>query len=314
MGKGRNILLRGVTKFVSLVTTGKTGSSESSDDERYIMVKDVGADTTLFIFSGMAALYGGMPAFEFRKQLQKAGCAFNLVFIRDLQRWGYHVSPEGGSDGLAFYERVVRDQMKLLGARHHIAMGSSTGGAAAVYFGTRCKMAKAIAFGPIFNERLYCSSRNLRMAFSDIKLLLTGPIYYLATILMIVFGRWAVKHAAKLIASDARWDVIADLREAGSCRPAISLLYAARLHSDAEQAHLLSEFPEVKLVPVPTANHNCAGHLKRRGQLTSLLRDELGLTSDSSVFGKGKPLVTGVDVSGAKPELRSEVQSSDGPF
>ena len=82
-----------------------------------VRVEDVGADTTIFSFSSAGFLHaGGMPTYAFTTLFQRQEKAFNLVFLRDVHRTAYHLSPAGEPDGLDFHEQLIRDTMANLGA------------------------------------------------------------------------------------------------------------------------------------------------------------------------------------------------------
>lgn len=239
----------------------------------HVVVEDRGAPRTIFSFAGGAALYAGMPTFEFRKMLTEVGTDYNLVFFRDLTRYSYHVGPQGQLDGLAFYEGEVRRLISSLGSTHHVAMGASAGAAAAMYFGTRCGFDKVIGFNQPFPLHEWGRAATQAHHYLNLKKLLKYPSEYvensllsLSTACMLCVARHT-KHAEI-------WDPLG-LYRSTQPRPRLTLFYGERCRPDARNARRLADLPDVKLVPVPVGLHNCASYLKRRNELAQVLREEL---------------------------------------
>src|SRR5262245_27077100 len=102
-----------------LAPIGTTEKFAQADVDAFADIDDRGSDVTFFAYSGLAAMFVGLPAFEFRGLLRGSQHTFNTVCIRDIRRISYHVRPDGGKDGLAFYEEQTRAIMKKLGAKHN---------------------------------------------------------------------------------------------------------------------------------------------------------------------------------------------------
>lgn len=245
------------------------------DEVDYVLVEDNQADVTVFAFSGLDGLFAAGPKFEFRKILGKLGRKCNLVFIRELRGFLYHRTPEGGFDGLPFYEARVREIMARLGARWNIAIGFSSGAVAAAYFGTRCGMQKAVSFSPGFPLSVYVGPRMQLRHWFDIRKLITKPRDYI-DVSGVTIAILLVRHRLREVyGAGYELDVLGAYRDAGDMRPRLTIVYGAGCRQDTAQAELMLEFPQVKLVPVETGTHDVTGVLKRRGELGQLILREI---------------------------------------
>lgn len=253
-------------------------------DEQFMIVEDNGSDVTVFCWAGMAVLFAGMPAFEFRKLLVDQGDHFNLVFFRDLRRIGYMEKPDGSDGGVEFFQEKCEEVMAQLGSRYNICVGASAGASTAVFFGARLKMNHIIAFSPIFEADLYTHWRQQLRHYTNLKLLMSEPQAWFE-VLMMIFGGYAVKwKMRRRFGPDAINDVVAAYRTA-SPRPKLTVFHGDHCIPDREQAHLLDKFPEVEFAPVQTGRHNVAAVLKKQGKLAdSIIQtihrglDERGVT------------------------------------
>jgi pimeloyl-ACP methyl ester carboxylesterase len=244
------------------------------DEREYLVVEDVGADVTLFAFSGLDGLFGVAPRFEFRGLLSKLEYPCNLVFVRELRGFWYHLAPDGSPEGLAYFERRLSEVMAQLGARHNMAMGFSAGGSAAFYFGTRCGMQKILAFSPAFPVSVYTSAKAQLLHYLNLKKLVTDPAAYCEVAAVMNWGLLSEHRMAKVVEPERQWDVLATYRDCPK-RPRATLVYGRGCRQDATQAGLLAGFPEVKPVAVAAGCHNVPGYLKQRGELASLVVQEL---------------------------------------
>src|SRR5690606_13337932 len=138
----------------------------------------------IFSFAGGAALYAGLPTFEFRRILQTSGNDFNLVFLRDLHRLNYHLRPDGQQDGLQFYEEKITELLTSLKASYNVAIGLSTGGSAALYFGVRCGMQQALTFSPAYPLSIYTRAASQLRTYGDVSRLLRSPKAYAELVLV----------------------------------------------------------------------------------------------------------------------------------
>ena len=269
-----------LTRCLSPSTAREMERDGSLDPAQYMLVEDKGADTTLFIFGGIAALFAGLPAFEFRKLTAQANRPLNVVFLRDIQRTYYTMTPDGRQGGLAFYEQVINEQKKVLGTRYTVALGASSGGAAALYFGVRCGFDQVIALSPVTACRPYLRpGMRLRVLF-DLRKAVTDFAAYLEVLTLAwLVGPWLQGRVSHM-QPDGQWpDLLAPYRDA-SRRPRTTLVYGDHCQPDVEHARLFETFPEVRACPVRSGRHNCAGDLKKRGELGPLVLNEIeaGLT------------------------------------
>lgn len=247
------------------------GALEEAD---YVRVENNGADTTVFVFAGLDVLYAGMARFEFQKVLRAIGVKANFVYLRDCQRSGFFVRPDGEPGGSAFYEEVINRIKGELGSRHHIALGSSIGGTSAIHFGVQCGFEHIITFGAPFEFDVYTRPRRVFRSVFDIKKVFTEPMGYLEILLVTVTAGWAVRQILRRADFDEFPDFVG-LYRAASPRPAISAFYGATAWPDVEQAQYLAEFPEVHLRPVPTGRHNSPAFMKKHGTFAPSIAEEI---------------------------------------
>ena len=244
-------------------------------ESEYILVEDNRADVTIFVFSGLDGLFAAGPRFEFKSIFAKLGQGYNGVCIRELGGMFYHVAPNGVVDGLEFYERKISDLMKRLGARHNISIGFSAGGTAAYYFGSRCGMDKIIGFGPAFPITVYTSGLNILRSLLNASLATRSFAAYCEILAVTIWGRISQHRLGKVLNGKPQWDVFAAYRDAPKGRPLGTIIYGVHSLPDARQAALMRQFDEIKLLPIDTGFHNVPGELKKRGELGTVLLNEL---------------------------------------
>ncbi|MBI2435152.1 MAG: hypothetical protein HYV26_20025 [Candidatus Hydrogenedentes bacterium] len=240
----------------------------------HVLVEDCGAPVTIFAFASSALLFAAQPTFEFRGLLQPKQGVCNLVFLRDPYRTAYHVTPNGAPHGLAFYEEEVRRLMQSLGGKVHIAIGDSSGGAAALYFGTRCGMDRIIAFNVPFPISFWTSPGAYWHALTNLRLLRRSRYEYWE-VCFLTFTTTIVR--LQLWATAGRNGTMNPLATYLSTaeRPQATLFYGQDCGPDAAIAAQFATAPEARLVPLPTALHNCAVCLAKRGQLRQVIENEI---------------------------------------
>jgi len=258
-------------------------NAPASADEQFVVVEDNGSDVTVFCWAGMAVLFAGMPAFEFRKLLMNQGDRFNLVFFRDLRRIGYMEKPDGSDGGIDFFHDQCVEIMERLGSRYHICVGASAGASTAIYFGSRLKMDHIIAFGPIFDADRYTHWKQQLQHYSNLKLLFTEPQAWFEVIMMMLGGYVVKKKMRRRFGPEAIGDVVAAYRDAHP-RPKATVFHGKHCLPDRVQAHLLDPFPEVEFLPVDTGRHNVAAILKREGKLADTIVDAIHRGLDERGF------------------------------
>ncbi len=264
-----------ITKLLAPGVAHAMENDGSLDNEKYVLIDDRGADVTLFCFSGFAALFGGLPAFEFGKILNRTEIECNHVFVRDIRRMAYCVAPDGQHNGLEFFEEKVNEIKESLGATHNIAIGASLGGNAAMHFATRCNMDKAIAFGPTLDSHAYTRRDVWLKTLFDLPLLLRTPTAHLQTFSLVLAGTYLGKRLTKDFGPTmARYPLGAYAESEGE-RPPVTAFHGNGCRPDVEVAKWLSTMPDVKVVPLDTPFHNCTGYLKRQGRLSDVLKEEI---------------------------------------
>ncbi len=245
------------------------------DESEYILVEDNRADVTIYVFSGLDGLFGGGRRFEFRNTFANLECRHNLVFVRELRGFAYHVCPNGAPNGLEFYEHKLNEVKQRLGSTWNIAMGFSSGGAAATYFGTRCHFDKILAFCPAFPFSVYTSAGAQIRHWCNVKKLLLDPLGYVDLTVITLMGLLLLHRMKKVVRPEQLWDVLATYRDCPSPRPRVTLAYGSRCRQDTVQAMTMAGFPEVELRPVPTGIHGVPTFLKKQGLLGEFLLREI---------------------------------------
>ncbi len=238
----------------------------------YMVVEDNGADITIFSFSGFDVLYAGFARFEFQRVLKQIGCRANLVFIRDPNRMGFHVTPDNQPNGLSFFENEINRVKEQLGAKHNIAVGSSSGGSAALWFATRCGFDEAVIFGAALTAEGFCKPAHVCATLLNLRQLLREPSGYFEMLLVTAGAWWGRKPLLKRFGADGLMNPLAAYREAHPHAPRITYYYGARAFTDAWHARMMAAFDRVRLVPLPTGRHNTPAFLKERGQLGMALQ------------------------------------------
>lgn len=240
----------------------------------YFVVDDRGADLTIFAFAGMDVLFAGEPRFEFRKQLSSLNQPFNMVFVREMRRMLYHVSPYGKPDGLEFYTKHIEEIKNRIGASRNVAMGSSGGGSAAFFFGSLCGFDKIIAFSPAFPWGTWTSWPAQSHCYFDLKKLVTAPGEYAESALVAASGLMVEYQMYRDLGQERLWNVNEAYLNRSPRVPA-TIIYGERCYPDKMQALKLKHEPGVKLIPVKTGRHNCPAALKAEGRLSQVLLDEI---------------------------------------
>ncbi len=255
--------------------------------EDYIHIEDCGSDKTIFCFSGMAVLFAGMPQFEFRRILKRHHKDFNLVFFRDTRRMGYYVAPDGSGNGLAFYENKVREVSRRLGSIYNVAVGASGGGTMAMYIGARLGFDHVVAFSPALNPGLYTSHASLLHSLFDVKSLVSQPRAYIESILVTVAGGYIVRKIRRKAGPFPTVEGV--YRSISGKPPRVSVFYGGHCWIDGRQAGLVSDMPDVRLIPLDTGHHNCPAYLKKRRELGTTIAREIREALDAAGTPGGQP-------------------------
>ena len=248
------------------------GGDAASD---HVIVEDRGSDVTLFVFSGLAVLFAGMPRFEFRKLLLEGNGDYNLVFFRDLRRTAYHVTPDGRPGGYAYYEALINEIKARLGSKRHVALGASSGGSAAFYFGSRCGMDKIVTFSPAFPHTCYTAPWAQVRTYFDLWKLVTEPSAYLEVVMVTLGAIAGAKRLARLVPEEEITGSALRAFLNAAPRPRATIFYGARCRPDRDQASRLAGTEGLTTVAVASGRHNCAADLKKAGKLAAMLLAEI---------------------------------------
>jgi pimeloyl-ACP methyl ester carboxylesterase len=215
-------------------------------------------------------LYAGLARYEFQKVLHSLNLQANFVFVRDVHRIGFHLRPDGSPGGLAFYEEHLRDVMQRLGSSRNIAIGSSIGGGAALYFGTRCAMSQLIIFGAAFTLDGFTAPGTLLKTIFDVKKIFVEPRAYAEMLIVSISALWGSRQLAKRFGAENVARPL-DVYRAAEPRPMVTLFYGATAWPDVRQAAMLGAIPGTTLIPLPTGRHNTPSFLKQHGRLADAI-------------------------------------------
>jgi pimeloyl-ACP methyl ester carboxylesterase len=257
---------------VSLKDMWQEGDFTAEEQGDFYEVIDHQSDTTIVCFAGLALGFVGLPSYEFRKALGEADGRFNLIFIRDIRRFWYHLTPYGETNGLDFYTQQIQALVTQLKTRRLITVGVSAGGYAAMYFGWRLQADQVIAFSP--QTDLIGGALHL----SWVKLLInpgwSRPRQFLQEQLIIGFF---LRHRAKLLkrkVSPNQWGILVPNAQQNQ-KTKTDVYYCQHNQLDRQQALKLSGLPGVTLHDCDCNLHNVAGYLRNQSQLFSVLTSHL---------------------------------------
>ncbi len=255
-------------------------------DTEYVFIDDQGADTTVFAYSGMDALFAGRARYEFKRIFRSLSVPCNLVCFRDPRTTSFHLSLDGKSPGIDFYAEKTREIMAQLGATYNIALGSSSGGMSAFTFATMCNMDKVVGFSPAFPHTVYRGWNHYLQSLFNFRTLLREPQAYVEVLIVTIAVVWLEDVALKRMALDPPigvWDAWGIYESAGDTRPPATVYYGVRSPADSRQALRLAEaFPDhIHLEPLDTARHNCPAVLLQQNKLIEVLDREVSAVAMS---------------------------------
>jgi len=104
------------------------------------------SDTLLISFAGYETVYGGIPHFDFLNFLQKNFATIDKHFYVDKYRDSYHKGIEGISETID--ETLVYLKKEIEPYKNVIFIGISSGGYAAILFGSILQVTSIVAFIP----------------------------------------------------------------------------------------------------------------------------------------------------------------------
>jgi len=248
----------------------KGGSSLSED----IVWEDRGSNITVIAFTGLAIRYGGMPQFEFKKILSQEGDRYNHIFVRDVRRSVYFRSPQGGNNGLRYYQERIKEAISHLPPSFNVAIGISSGGQAPFLLCNRLPIHQILAFNPSFPTDLYASESLFRLALRP-EMLFSDHMSYVESILVVLSVRAVVKRLRRLLGRENIPDEVQCFLGTRPQPPAATIFYSRRNPPDFRQAMRLRGIPGISLKPVNSARHICLKELRDSGKLGPLLHQEI---------------------------------------
>jgi hypothetical protein len=114
--------------------------------ESFMKIVDPSSDTLIISFAGYDLQYGGIPKFDFTNILRTNFPDTNLFFYTDIYSNLYHNGIYGLSTNIE--ETVLYLQTEIKSYKNVITLGVSSGGYAAILFGSLLNVQKVIAFIP----------------------------------------------------------------------------------------------------------------------------------------------------------------------
>jgi hypothetical protein len=136
-------------------------------------------------------------------------------------------------------------------------------------------MQKIIGFCPSFPVSVYTAPGVLLRHACNVKKLVTEFQAYMEVSVVTIWGLLSTHRMQKAVGPGNEWNVMAAYRDSAGPRPQATVVYGERCQQDTAQAQGLADIPEAKLRPVATGFHNVPGELKKRGELASLMVEEI---------------------------------------
>jgi hypothetical protein len=249
----------------------KFAGDDESGAPQHIHIVDRGSDATIISFSSAAMLHAGQPTREFEGFFARHGERYNLVFLRDIHRSAYHFTPLSEPHGLEFHEAELKRTLAALGSKRVIAIGDSSGAAAAIYFGVRLGFDQIIAFSPPFPLKYWIRPSAQLHAYFNLPLLFREPSgYWEHVLLSLTVPFFFYIPIGRRCGFANIFNPIADYCAAAK-RPLLTVFYGEDSRPEANIVAPLRQFPEVTIRPLPTAKHFCMGALARTGRLGSTI-------------------------------------------
>ncbi|MBI5590352.1 MAG: hypothetical protein HY881_07730 [Deltaproteobacteria bacterium] len=249
----------------------ENGTSSISED---VVWEDRGSNITVIAFAGMAVLYGGLPQFEFQKILSQEGQRYNTIFVRDVQRNAYMRSPQGGNNGIQYYQEAIRKAISHLPPSFNVTVGLSAGGMAPFLLCNGLALHHIIAFNPSFPQGQYASESLFRLSLR-MATLFSDPRSYFESLLVVLSVRLIWKRQCRLLGKNNIPDELQCYLNTRPKPPPASIFYSRLNPPDFRQAMGLSGIPGITLKPVDTSRHSALKWLRDSGKLGPLLHQEI---------------------------------------
>lgn len=240
-----------------------------ADIANFCEVIDRHSPITVIAFAGLALGFAGLPSYEFRKSLGTIGDNCNIVLVRDVRRYWYHLTPEGEIGGLDFYTQYLQSQVQVLGTKYLITTGVSAGGFAALFFGWKLGADQILAFSPQTDLMGYHKLRPLsllqhRRSWSDLK------SFFKEELMVAIALRRRTRLLKRKLPFIYWGGLNAGLRINEQTQAHI--YYCQDNALDAQEALKISVFPGVTLHACACNQHNVAGYLRTGGGLFTILQ------------------------------------------
>jgi hypothetical protein len=239
-----------------------------------VLWQNWGSPITIIAFAGMDVRYGGMPRFEFQRLFSHKEKRYNLVFVRDVKRSCYFLTPQGRKNGLSYYQEAIKKALSHLPHSFNVTVGLSGGGMAPFLLCNRLPIHKIVAFNPSFPLDIY-ASESLSRSFLRLPLLLSDPHSYFESILVLLSARQIWQRLRHSIGRKAIPDAIQCYLSTLPEPPPASIYFSQYHLPDFNQAMRLEGIPGITLKPVNSDRHICLRVLKKRGELMPLLHHEI---------------------------------------
>jgi hypothetical protein len=211
---------------------------------------DAPSPVLVIAFGGQAMRLAGAPPFEFFGVLREHDRPKKL-FVRDHHRSWYHRGVVGLGDDIASVATALQELVDSTAPTKVVALGSSSGGYAALLFGRLMGVDEVHAFGP----QTFISA-DLRQRHGDERFRKMLPL---------------------LLESDHYQSEYGDLNELFSRTPhngaRVVIHYCEGEPGDGVHARHMQSQPGVELRKYPGGDHNVAKYLRDRGTLTSVLTE-----------------------------------------
>lgn len=230
----------------------------SLDPDKSIYLGPQEQGKTLVLCFGGLALGMGMPPFEFVRTLEKFDV--NTVFLRDFGQAWYHKGLQGYGDSIDELLPRLREVIDNAQPNKVVALGNSSGGYAALLFGSLLGVEHVIAFAP---------QTSIGLGFR----------------LKVREHRWPLQILRTYRHPKRRADYF-DLKEYfesnGAGFDSAELHYPSPHRLDRLYAEHLHGVDSIKLVPHGSAQgHGMVRHLRDNGQLNQLLSLHLGQAQET---------------------------------
>ncbi len=237
---------------------------------------------TVIGFSGLALGFAGLPSYEFRKSLGSMGDVCNIILIRDVRRYWYHLTPEGDIGGLDFYTQYLQSQLQALKTKYLITTGVSAGGFAALFFGWKLGADQILAFSPQTDLISYYKFNPLsllkyRYTRKDLQ-------SFLKEVLMVAI---ALRRRTRLLRRKlplTQWGRL-DAAQRINERTQSSVYYCQDNALDTQETLKISALPGITLHACPCNQHNVAGYLRSSEELVKIFQTALESATYKHICG-----------------------------